>query len=60
MQRTRKRTSAILALTALTLTACGSSGSGGSGSGSGGSQDPILIGEVAGTTGRALIDAYLG
>src|SRR5512146_1310182 len=49
MPKTRQRTSAILALTALALTACGSSAS--HGGASGGSQDPILIGEVAGTTG---------
>jgi branched-chain amino acid transport system substrate-binding protein len=49
MPRTRQRTSAILALTALALTACGSSAS--HGGATGGSQDPILIGEVAGTTG---------
>ena len=48
--KTRKAAvSAVAAISALTLAACGSSSTG-SGNGSG-SNKPILIGEVAGTTG---------
>ena len=51
MRKTTTAAAAVATLSALVLAACGSS-SGGSGSGSGsGSSSPILIGEVAGTTG---------
>lgn len=49
MRTSKAAVLAVAALSALTLAACGSSGSSGSLSGS--SSKPVLIGEVAGTTG---------